>query len=56
MINLKFFRFGSGWAVFVNSTILKLLKINPETDMAGYTIEGDKLIITKSPNKRKDKT
>lgn len=54
-MDVKFFRSGSGWAVFVNSTILKLLKINPEVDMAEYTIEGDKLIITKSPNKRADK-
>lgn len=54
-MDVKFFRSGSGWAVFINSTILKLLKIDPETDMAEYTVEGDKLIITKSPNKRPDK-
>ncbi len=55
-MELKFFRSGTGWAIFVNSTILKLLKINPEVDKAEFTIEGDKLIITKSPNKRPDKT
>ena len=54
-MDIKFFRSGTGWALFVNSTILKLLKINPEEDLAEFTIEGDKLIITKSPNKRKDK-
>ncbi len=54
-MDVRFFRSGSGWALFVNSTILKLLKIDPETDLAEYTVEGDKLIITKSPNKRTDK-
>ena len=35
-------------------TILKLLEINPETDLIKFTVEGNKLIITKSPNKRDD--
>ncbi len=41
-----------GFGIFLNSTILKLLKINPETDMVEYQVEGDKLIITKSKNKK----
>ena len=51
----KLMKNGNGWALCVNSTILKLLKINPEEDLVEYTIENDKLIITKSPNKRTDK-
>lgn len=54
-MEIRFFSSGNGWALFVNSTILKLLKINPENDMVEYTVEGDKLIVTKSPNKRTDK-
>ena len=50
----KLMRNGNGWALFINSTILQLLKLNPETDLIEYTIEGDKLIITKSKNKRTD--
>ena len=45
---------GNGWAIGINSTILQLLKIDPETDMVEYEVEKDKLIITKSPNKRTD--
>lgn len=47
-------RNGNGWAISINSTLLKLLNINPETDLVKYTVENDKLIITKSPNKRSD--
>jgi hypothetical protein len=50
----KLMRNGSGWALAINGTILKLLKINPETDLVEFTMEGDKLIITKSKNKRID--
>lgn len=50
----KLMRNGTGWAIAVNSTILKLLDITPETDLIKFTVEGDKLIITKSPNKRTD--
>lgn len=52
----KLIRNGNGWALSINKTILSLLKIDPDVDMAEYTVEGDKLIITKSPNKRPDKT
>jgi len=48
----KLMRNGNGWALAINATILKLLKINPETDLVEYSIETDKLIITKSKNKR----
>lgn len=48
----KLMRSGNGWALFINSTILQLLKVNPENDLIEYVIEGEKLIITKSKNKR----
>ncbi|MFR1671638.1 MAG: hypothetical protein ACLSWI_01685 [Candidatus Gastranaerophilaceae bacterium] len=51
----KLMRNGNGWALTINSTILQLLKLNPETDLVEYTVENDKLIITKSKNKRNDK-
>ena len=47
-------RNGNGWALCINSTILDLLKLNPQTDMVEYTVERDKLIITKSTKKRED--
>ncbi|CCY24719.1 unknown [Brachyspira sp. CAG:484] len=50
----KLMRNGTGWAIAINATILKLLEINPETDLIKFTVEGNKLIITKSPNKRDD--
>ena len=48
----KLFRSGNGWALFINTTILKLLKINPETDKVEYQIENDvlKLLRLKSLN------
>ena len=50
----KLMRNGNGWALCLNATILDLLKVNPKTDMVEYTIERDKLIITKSARKRDD--
>ena len=50
----KLMRNGNGWALCLNATILDLLKINPKTDMVEYTVERDKLIITKSDKKRDD--
>lgn len=47
----KLFRSGGGWALFINSTILKLLKINPETDKVEYIVEGDTLKIKKATPK-----
>ncbi len=44
----KLFRSGGGWGLFINSTILKLLKINPETDSVEYEIENDVLKIRKA--------
>lgn len=44
-------RNGNGWAISINSTILGFLDINPETDMIRYTMENEKLIITKSDKK-----
>ena len=43
-------RNGNGWALSINSTILKLLKIDPTKDKVEYTIVNDKLIITKKQN------
>lgn len=48
----KLIRNGNGWALCLNSTILSLLDVNPETDMVKYTIINNKLIITKSDQKR----
>lgn len=50
----KLMRNGNGWALSINSTILQLLKINPETDLVELVIEGHKLVMEKSPNKRSD--
>lgn len=50
----KLTRSGNGWCLYINNTILDLLKITPEKDLVEYSVEGDKLIITKSPNKRSD--
>ncbi len=47
----KLFKSGNGWGLFINSTILKLLKINPETDMVEYQVENDVLKITKAKQK-----
>ncbi len=48
-------RVGNGYSLFIPSTILKLLKIDPETDLVEYQIENDVLKITRSKNKRNDK-
>ncbi|MCM1073550.1 MAG: hypothetical protein NC334_07075 [Bacteroides sp.] len=50
-LDRKLIRNGNGWAMCVNSTILAFLDVNPETDMVKYTMENDKLIITKSDKK-----
>ena len=47
-INRKLMRNGNGWALSINSVILGLLDINPEENMVKYTVENEKLIITKS--------
>ena len=43
----KLFRSGGGWGLFINSTILKLLKIDPEKDKVEYIVENDTLKIKK---------
>ena len=53
-IDRKLIRNGNGWALALNSTILGFLDVNPETDMVKYTIENEKLIITKRDKKRTD--
>ena len=50
----KLMRNGNGWALALNSTLLQLIKVNPEIDMVELSVEGEKIIISKSPNKRKD--
>lgn len=50
----KLIRNGNGWALCINSIILELLDVNPETDMVRYTMEKNKLIITKG-NKKNSK-
>ncbi len=52
-VDRKLMRNGNGWALSINSTILGLLDINPEINMVKYTVENDKLIITKSNKKVK---
>lgn len=52
-VDRKLMRNGNGWAISINSTILGFLDINPETDMIRYTMENEKLIITKSDKKVK---
>jgi len=47
----KLMRNGNGWALSINSTILGLLDVNPEINMVKYSIENNKLIITKSDKK-----
>lgn len=54
-IDRKLIRNGNGWALTLNSTILGLLDVKPDEDMVKYTIENNKLIITKSEKKRVDK-
>ena len=53
-VERKLMRNGNGWALSINSTILALLDVNPEVDMVKYTIENNKLIITKG-NKKEEK-
>ena len=57
-VDRKLMRNGNGWALSINSTILGLLDVNPEEDMVQYTVEKDRLVITKSSKKveRKPKT
>ena len=47
----KLMRNGNGWALSMNLTILGFLDVDPEVDMVRYTMENDKLIITKSDKK-----
>jgi len=42
---------GNGWALCINSTILKLLDVDPQTNKVRYSINNNKLIISKSDNK-----
>lgn len=44
----KLMRNGNGWALSINSTILQFLEIDPNVNMVKYTIENNKLIISKS--------
>ena len=50
-VDRKLMRNGNGWALSINSTILGFLDVNPEIDMVRYTIENEKLIISKSDKK-----
>ncbi len=52
-VDRKLMRNGNGWVLSINSTILGFLDVNPETDMIRYTMENEKLIITKSDKKIK---
>ncbi|MBQ8458550.1 hypothetical protein IJ541_00445 [bacterium] len=50
----KLIRNGNGWALTINSTILGFLDVNPEINLIKYTMENDKLIISKSDKKVSD--
>ena len=50
-VERKLMRNGNSWALSINSTILGFLDVNPEVDMVKYSMENDKLIITKSDKK-----
>ena len=50
-VDRKLMRNGNGWALSINSTILGFLDVDPEINMVKYSIENDKLIITKSDKK-----
>ncbi len=54
-VERKLLRNGNGWALSINSVILGFLDVDPQTDMVRYTIENDKLIITKSDKKIENK-
>ena len=47
----KLMRNGNGWALCINSTILELIGVDPTVNMINYTIENEKLIITRSEKK-----
>ena len=47
----KLIRNGNGWALCINATMLDLIGVNPTENMINYTIENEKLIITKSDKK-----
>ncbi len=47
-LDRKLIRNGNSWVLSVNLTLLALLDIDPEVNMVKYTIENNKLIITKS--------
>lgn len=48
----KLIRSGTGWCVYINNTVLQLIEVDPEVDMVKYRVEGNELIISKSPNKK----
>lgn len=51
VVNRKLIRNGNAWALCLNSTILGLLDVNPEVDLINYTMQDNKLIISKSNEK-----
>ena len=53
-VDRKLMKNGNGWALSINSTILGFLDVNPEEDMIRYTMENNKLIISKSDKKVKN--
>lgn len=44
----KLFRSGGGWGLFLNQTILKLIKVDPQKDLVEYEVENDVLKIKKA--------
>lgn len=46
-LDRKLIRNGNGWALCINSTLLKLIDVTPEIDKVRYRVLKNKLIITK---------
>ena len=47
----KIIQIGNSWGVIIPTAILELLKINPVTDKVEFSLENNKLIISKVKNK-----
>lgn len=45
---------GSGWALFMPKTLLKLINVNPESDQMEVKVENNIIKITKAKNENKE--
>lgn len=44
----KIIQIGNSWGIILPKAVMELLKLNPVKDKLEFTIEGEKLVITKS--------